>query len=85
VLRCQSHGMQSISGVEKVAKTLCSLHVFRQIKDLQIELVKQDTISKPCIYQKSYRLVKKAGKWYAEVCNGCRGKFKIRYRRKGKN
>lgn len=85
VLRCKSRRLQSSSGVEKVIKTLCSLRTPRKIQGLRIQLIKQDRISKPCIYRKSYRLVKKAGKWHLEVRDGCRGKFKIRYRRKSKS
>ena len=83
VLRCESRRLQANSAVEKEIKNRCRANIPSNVKGLRIELVKQDTISKPCIYKRSYDLVKVNKKWHVEVRNGCRGKFKIRYRKKG--
>ncbi|XP_061195814.1 IgGFc-binding protein-like [Saccostrea echinata] len=84
VVRCASRRLQLSSGRQKEIKKLCRLGNTREIEDVRVQLVKQDKVSKPCINKKSFRLLKRKGRWHLEVRNGCRGKFKIRYRRKSK-
>ncbi|XP_062614735.1 zonadhesin-like [Saccostrea cucullata] len=66
-VRCASRRLQLSSGRQKEIKKLCRLGSTRQIEDVRVQLVKQDKVSKPCINKKSFRLLKRKGRWHLEI------------------